>query len=258
MKNFLSSFGGGGTSGLTPKLLAFTLAEVLNTLGIIGVVAALTMPSLVANYQKKVWVAQLKKDVNFVLNTFQKVFADEGVDRISNTSLYHGMFEMSMARFQATSLRKYIEAYDLNEDSNFYKFATEQAGASTNSWDPSIFLMLKDGSCIAFSSGDVNYGPVSLYLSTITLDVNCDKGPNKAGRDRFLFYVNDYGKIYVPSGYTCWAANNEQKEDALNELASSLNITREELDELLKNEDLSSTDLECFYLILKDGWEMNY
>ncbi len=40
---------------------AFTLAEVLITLGVIGVVAAMTMPSLVANYQKKVWVNQLKK-----------------------------------------------------------------------------------------------------------------------------------------------------------------------------------------------------
>ena len=39
----------------------FTLAEVLITLGIIGVVAALTIPTLVANYQKKVTVTKVKK-----------------------------------------------------------------------------------------------------------------------------------------------------------------------------------------------------
>ena len=33
----------------------FTLAEVLITLGVIGIVAAMTIPTLVANYQKKVW-----------------------------------------------------------------------------------------------------------------------------------------------------------------------------------------------------------
>ena len=33
----------------------FTLAEVLITLGIIGIVAALTIPTLVANYQNKSW-----------------------------------------------------------------------------------------------------------------------------------------------------------------------------------------------------------
>ncbi len=40
---------------------AFTLAEVLITLGIIGVVASLTMPALTASYQKKVTVTRLQK-----------------------------------------------------------------------------------------------------------------------------------------------------------------------------------------------------
>ena len=35
------------------KKRAFTLAEVLITLGIIGVVAAMTIPTLISNYQKK-------------------------------------------------------------------------------------------------------------------------------------------------------------------------------------------------------------
>lgn len=39
----------------------FTLSEVLITLGIIGIVAAMTLPSLVGKYQKKVTVAKLQK-----------------------------------------------------------------------------------------------------------------------------------------------------------------------------------------------------
>ena len=39
----------------------FTLAEVLITLGVIGIVAALTMPALIANYQKKVFETRIKK-----------------------------------------------------------------------------------------------------------------------------------------------------------------------------------------------------
>lgn len=38
----------------------FTLAEVLITLGIIGIVAAMTLPSLVANYRHKEATARLK------------------------------------------------------------------------------------------------------------------------------------------------------------------------------------------------------
>ncbi|MFR1671757.1 MAG: prepilin-type N-terminal cleavage/methylation domain-containing protein [Candidatus Gastranaerophilaceae bacterium] len=49
------------------KRYAFTLAEVLITLGIIGIVAAMTMPSLIQNHQVKSTVSRLKK-VNSVLN----------------------------------------------------------------------------------------------------------------------------------------------------------------------------------------------
>lgn len=40
---------------------AFTLSEVLITLGIVGIVAALTIPGLLANYRKKVLASRLKK-----------------------------------------------------------------------------------------------------------------------------------------------------------------------------------------------------
>ncbi len=41
----------------------FTLAEVLITLGIIGIVAALTLPSLIQKYQEKVTLERLKKSI---------------------------------------------------------------------------------------------------------------------------------------------------------------------------------------------------
>lgn len=40
---------------------AFTMAEVLITLGIIGIVACMTMPGVIKNYQKKVTVERLKQ-----------------------------------------------------------------------------------------------------------------------------------------------------------------------------------------------------
>ena len=43
---------------------AFTLAEVLVTLGIIGVVSAMTVPTLMQNYQRKSYVTQLHKVYN--------------------------------------------------------------------------------------------------------------------------------------------------------------------------------------------------
>ena len=45
--------------------VGFTLAEVLITLGIIGVVAAMTIPNLIAKYQKEQTVVKLKKHYYF-------------------------------------------------------------------------------------------------------------------------------------------------------------------------------------------------
>ena len=61
------------------KHAAFTLAEVLITLGIIGVVAALTLPTLIQNHQKQVYVTQLKKAYSTLNNAINKMAVDEGV-----------------------------------------------------------------------------------------------------------------------------------------------------------------------------------
>ena len=46
----------------------FTLAETLITLGIIGVVAAITIPNLITNYQRRAWTAQLQKRHLYEMN----------------------------------------------------------------------------------------------------------------------------------------------------------------------------------------------
>ena len=57
---------------------AFTLAEVLITLGIIGVVAALTLPQVVTNYEKKATEVRLKKDYSTLANALKMAEAEHG------------------------------------------------------------------------------------------------------------------------------------------------------------------------------------
>ena len=56
----------------------FTLAEVLITLGIIGVVAALTLPQVVTNYEKKATEVRLKKDYSTLANALKMAEAEHG------------------------------------------------------------------------------------------------------------------------------------------------------------------------------------
>lgn len=60
---------------------AFTLAEVLITLGIIGVVAAMTMPSLVNEHRNKQYVVAFKKLYSNFSNAIILYKADQGCDR---------------------------------------------------------------------------------------------------------------------------------------------------------------------------------
>ena len=57
---------------------AFTLAEILIALGIIGVVAALTMPILVEKHQKKVFAAKVKQTYAIVSNALITSVAENG------------------------------------------------------------------------------------------------------------------------------------------------------------------------------------
>ena len=73
------------------RRFAFTLAEVLITLGIIGVVAALTIPNLIQEYQKKQWVAGLQRGYATLNQVFKTAMAEDMVDDVTQTELYNAI-----------------------------------------------------------------------------------------------------------------------------------------------------------------------
>lgn len=62
----------------TLKKTAFTLAETLITLGIIGIVAAITIPTLITNYQKKVIPTKLKRAISVMNQAYKSAYDDIG------------------------------------------------------------------------------------------------------------------------------------------------------------------------------------
>lgn len=183
---------GGGNSKLT-LFSAFTLAEVLITLGIIGVVAALTMPSLIANYRKSVYVNQLKKTTNSLSNGLRLIMVQEDVDKLEDTKLSHFFSEANYATKPSDDLHTYISKYFNSVESSFIPSCSMGQYKNLNgttSCKPSgngLSIKLADGAEIVF----VSYGHTS--NSTIIMDVNGrERGPNTAGLDLFgTLIMND-------------------------------------------------------------------
>ena len=69
------------------KRTAFTLAEVLITLGIIGIVAALTFPTLIANYRVSVLKNDFKKADTIIQQAIQKTVTEAGYDDITSFNI---------------------------------------------------------------------------------------------------------------------------------------------------------------------------
>ena len=85
------------------KKVAFTLAEVLITLGIIGVVAAMTMPMLIAKYQKLVVETKLQVFYAQINDAFRRAYVD-----------YDGTFEDWVVKdknYNYNETKKFLETY---------------------------------------------------------------------------------------------------------------------------------------------------
>ena len=65
---------------------AFTLSEVLITLGVVGIVAVLTIPGVMKNYQNRLYTAQLEKVYAQVSDAVQSIMNDEHVDNFFETT----------------------------------------------------------------------------------------------------------------------------------------------------------------------------
>lgn len=167
------------------KFVAFTLAEVLITLSIIGVVAALTMPSLVAKYQKNLWVNQLKKSYSMTSQALKKIMADEETDSLANTSILAEDY----------GLQKYLKVISFisdDRDADIIQYSIEDRGERYIDDNISDFLAhgtegynLADGSILYFDKNNGN----------IFFDVNGNKTPNTLDRDLFQFVIQENGLI---------------------------------------------------------------
>ena len=237
---------------------AFTLAEVLITLGIIGVVAAMTMPSLIQNYQKKRAVTQLKATYSILSQAFQHAIADYGdMETWGLDSVYgqtSGQQEI-VENIVETYFLPYVKPVKIyGEKTNFanlgyegiYSLDKTEAGGNTLR-GPRYIIGLANGSIVGFSldghcdspgtDSDGNWVCNTEFYYTyiyIIVDLNGKQKPNTLGKDVFVMQIrNNKFQFYTYS---------KQDRKQLERYCSKGN----------------SENRQCGALILADGWEINY
>lgn len=180
------------------KKFGFTLAEVLITLGIIGVVAALTAPALTKNAGSAKIGPTLAKFVNTFESACETYMHQEGSSTISETT--------SDTKGLMKSLMQYMIMTPYKESYTIYK----TDGTSFTSLSADMY-QLKDGSIVVIGNDTIknaaesfapSYSKKGSYKGSegfILYDINGPKGTNKIGREVFAFVIDDSG-VLVPYG----------------------------------------------------------
>ncbi len=209
----------------SPRRVAFTLAEVLITLGIIGVVAAMTLPTLIAKYQKKVVATHLKKFYTVMSQAIKLAEAENG-------DIKYWPPECSDDASQC-----FRDWYNKYLDKHIKSIKKDD---SDSLWYKVVFA---DGTgFMAYTNETALTG----HIAHFTFCINSKKCTKNIfdGQNSFLFSINNEGRFI--------ASLEESQDDTRSQLLESCSLGNRD------NPDVSSVGKRhaCARLIQIDGWEI--
>jgi len=218
---------GRGNDGRALKHAAFTLAEVLITLAVIGVVAALTIPSLVENHNAKAWSTAKDLWQKKLVEVTRRMNVDGVMTGYSTTEDYFDTFKKYV---------KVIKTCDSNDINTCYSPKVVSTGKNgeieveTSGLKTANDLGLKDfgTNTMSFVIADgttviMAYNPKCPELDPFSqegqsgqvgcmgmmIDVNGKKGPNRVGKDIKLSEGVAFSTCDNPIGDYCWSTDFE-------------------------------------------------
>lgn len=168
---------------------AFTLAEVLITLGIIGIIAALTIPSVIKNIRHDELRQQFKKSYSVLSQAVLKASVELGENDLykyctySNGSSYVNQTQCNNTFYNQLKIQG-TRAYTLLP----VNYNNTAIANFSSIGEPRPPYLLADGSSV--------FCNVNGYKINITVDVNGPmKRPNRVGYDIFYFFVGSGNKL---------------------------------------------------------------
>lgn len=169
------------------KFFGFTLAEILITLGIIGVVAALTIPALISKYNEIVTITALKK-------TYSELSQAIKLSEVVNGDFREWDYGLSSPDFAI----KYIMPY-LTRDYKYigymvFKYKT-LSGAVSQPWTLAQYYYNDKAIALIVHQNNREDEPPIKYVEII-VDINGNRGQGIMGKDVFYFTLFNYSYYY--------------------------------------------------------------
>lgn len=231
------------------KNFGFTLAEVLITLGIIGVVAAMTMPALMAKYQKQVTVNKLKKAYSEIAQAVQLSEVEHGTvdswDFVSMPGETNGEKQNYFLENYIIKNLKVTKNCKNGEYAkcNFTKVEELNGEVSALGAIKGRYLITASGYGILLHPGGGFAG--ENYAAHVHMQVDLDgptKGENKLGKDNFIITLYMAGPWRSRVSIYGTGGGLSSREDLLNDEEFGCNT--------------GANGWLCGALIVQDGWEI--
>ena len=230
------------TSHFSRKRTAFTLAEVLITLGIIGIVAAITLPTIINNYRIKVLENQFKKADSIIQQAVQKTANEYGYTSLAELNVAgcatcdnnenYRLLKQQIPEINDIWYKQFKTVKIFSDSEAYWKniYCNSFFGAKLNnttysclySGRPYEYMILADGMTVsplfAYLGGSTH--PV---LIEAVFDTNGPyKGPNRLGYDIFRYETMNYNTMCNPNivnsenfkGCYYWAHRNVSPQDS--------------------------------------------
>lgn len=163
----------------------FTLAEVLITISIIGIIAALGLPAIQSNVMKQALSTQISKVYSQITNGLNLYMTQEDINKLVES-------DFDAKEFVQKYLQVNYECNGISDDSCFAKnydtvkkgnLKTKEALLNPIIPEEQGIYVLKDGTVLSISH------------DTLTFDVNNTKGPNIIGYDFFSINIGQDGSL---------------------------------------------------------------
>ena len=220
---------------------AFTLAEVLITLTIIGVIAVLTIPNLMRKWEDRTQIAGMKQAYTILNQAFRLAVRENGPLTDWDWPYKNTSWKQENSIFLENQLAPYLkierdcsyynkpkcykETFGIQNGQNYYYKVLNGTYNNNHSsityathGGSSAFFVLKNNMYVRITFAMAYKNQNGLFGGADTkvlVDINGPKGPNRYGYDVFFFGINEYGLTLFNSKNYCNVKNSNWGQSAL-------------------------------------------